>query len=78
MAASANVFEEEMEEEEEEVQALLPDLVIFGQYFCPENIATGKMFVSVSILSLSDQYIDISSHTDGTWRKGRVQREQEL
>ena len=55
MAASANVFEEELEEEEEEVQALLPALVIFGQYFCPENIATGKMFVSVSILSLSDQ-----------------------
>ena len=28
MAASANVFEEEMEEEEEEVQAMLPALVI--------------------------------------------------
>ena len=28
MAASANVFEEEMEEEEEEVQAMLPALII--------------------------------------------------
>ena len=76
MAASANVFEEELEEEEEEVQALLPTLIIFGQYFCRDNIATGQS-KRVS-LSLSDQYIDISSHTDGTWRKGRVQREQEL
>ena len=42
MAASANVFEEELEEEEEEVQAMLPALIIFGQYFCHKDIATGK------------------------------------
>ena len=35
MAASANVFEEEMEEEEEEVQAMMPALVIFVIWTLP-------------------------------------------
>ena len=49
MAASANVFEEEMEEEEEEVQATLPSLLIFGQHLLSIKL----------VVSVSDQYIDI-------------------